>query len=309
MMKASEFVAKLKDIANNYKTLYVMGGFGAPMTESNKKVYIEQYSYNKKSARKAMIEAATADTFGFDCVCLVKGVLWGWNGDASKTYGGAVYQSNDVPDTTIENLLKSCSDVSDDFSNIVPGEFVTMKGHCGVYIGDGLAVECTPKWENKVQITAVGNIGDVEGYNTRTWVSHGKLPYVDYSDVVPYIFLRKGDVCENVKTLQTALIALGYSCGSCGVDGSFGPATEIAVKNYQCDHGYEANGTLTEDEFNEIIDKSVELNNPQVETKPAEPEVEPEKTEEEVDGESAQNVFLQIIMKLLEIVKIFVSKK
>ena len=30
VMKASEFVAKLKDVAQNYKTLYVMGCFGAP---------------------------------------------------------------------------------------------------------------------------------------------------------------------------------------------------------------------------------------------------------------------------------------
>ena len=29
MMKASEFVAKAVDIAKNYKTLYVMGCFGA----------------------------------------------------------------------------------------------------------------------------------------------------------------------------------------------------------------------------------------------------------------------------------------
>ena len=35
--------------------------------------------------------------------------------------------------------------------------------------------------ENKVQITAVGNIGSKAGYNTRRWTKHGKLPYVDYT--------------------------------------------------------------------------------------------------------------------------------
>lgn len=35
VMKASEFVAKLKDVAQNYKTLYVMGCFGAPLTGGN----------------------------------------------------------------------------------------------------------------------------------------------------------------------------------------------------------------------------------------------------------------------------------
>ena len=64
---------------------------------------------------------------------------------------------------------------------MVIGEAVWMSGHIGIYIGDGLAVECTPKWENKVQITAVGNIGSKSGYNTRRWTKHGKLPYVDYT--------------------------------------------------------------------------------------------------------------------------------
>lgn len=57
-----------------------------------------------------------------------------------------------------------------------------MSGHIGIYIGNGLAVECTPKWANKVQITAVGNIGSKAGYNTRTWTKHGRIPWVDYSD-------------------------------------------------------------------------------------------------------------------------------
>jgi hypothetical protein len=77
-------------------------------------------------------------------------------------------------------MINVCSGVSKDFSNIEVGEVVWMKGHIGVYIGDGLAVECTPKWENKVQITAVGNIGKKTGYNTRTWTKHGKLPYISY---------------------------------------------------------------------------------------------------------------------------------
>lgn len=36
MMKSSELVAKVVDIAKHYKTLYVMGCFGAPLTDTNK---------------------------------------------------------------------------------------------------------------------------------------------------------------------------------------------------------------------------------------------------------------------------------
>ena len=179
IMKASDFVAKLKDIATNYKTLYVMGCFGAPMTTANKKRYINHHPYNKQPARVKLINAASADTFGFDCVCLIKGVLWGWSGDKSKIYGGAKYATNGVPDADANAMINLCSEVSTDFSKIEIGEAVWTNGHIGVYIGDGLAIECTPAWKNKVQITACNC--SKSGYNTRKWKKHGKLPYIDYA--------------------------------------------------------------------------------------------------------------------------------
>lgn len=183
MMKSKVFVDKLVEIATKYKTLYVMGCFGAPMTAANKTRYCNNHSYNRNAARTAMIKAASADTFGFDCVCLLKGVLWGWSGDKSKVYGGAGYAVNGVPDIGADTMITKCPDASTTgWADMVPGEAVWLSGHIGVYIGDGLAVECSPKWENKVQITAVGNIGKKSGYNTRTWTKHGRLPYVDYSD-------------------------------------------------------------------------------------------------------------------------------
>lgn len=184
-MTAKELVEKAVDIAKNYKTLYVMGCFGAPMTAANKQRYINNgasNNYNAQASRKAMINAATADTFGFDCVCLIKGILWGWDGDASKTYGGAQYATAGVPDIGADTMITKCTGVSTTgWDGMVIGEAVWMSGHIGIYIGDGLAVECSPKWENKVQITAVGNIGSKSGYNTRRWTKHGKLPYVDYA--------------------------------------------------------------------------------------------------------------------------------
>ena len=179
IMKASDFVAKLKDIATNYKTLYVMGCFGAPMTAANKKRYIDHHPYNKQPARVKLINAASADTFGFDCVCLIKGVLWGWSGDKSKIYGGAKYATKGVSDVDANTMINLCSEVSTDFSKIEIGEAVWTNGHIGVYIGNGLAVECTPAWKNRVQITACNC--SKQGYNTRQWKKHGKLPYIDYT--------------------------------------------------------------------------------------------------------------------------------
>lgn len=184
-MTAKAFVDKAVDIAKNYKTLYVMGCFGAPLTGSNVSRYCNNHSYNKNATRTAMIKAAANQSppvFGFDCVCLIKGILWGWDGDASRTYGGAGYAINGVPDIGADTMITKCTGVSTTgWDDMVIGEAVWMSGHIGIYIGDGLAVECSPKWENKVQITAVGNIGSKAGYNTRRWTKHGKLPYVDYT--------------------------------------------------------------------------------------------------------------------------------
>lgn len=183
MMKSKTFIEKLIDAAQNHKTLYVMGCFGAPLTASNKKRYTKNHKYNRRVSRTKMIQSASADTFGFDCVCLIKGILWGWSGDKSKGYGGAAYASNGVPDIGADTMIGRCLGVTTgNWAGMTPGEALWVPGHIGVYIGDGLAVECSPAFENDVQITAVGNIGKKAGYNVRTWQKHGRLPYVDYSD-------------------------------------------------------------------------------------------------------------------------------
>ena len=183
-MKAKVLVEKAVDIAKNYNTVYMWGVFGAPVTESviagKTKQYPSWYTSAKQAAFRKLIGKGY---FGFDCVCLIKGILWGWDGDQSKSYGGASYTSNGVPDIGADTMIARCQNVSTTgWANMVPGEAVWCSGHIGIYIGDGLAVECTPAWENKVQITAVKNIGTKVGYNARTWTKHGKLPWVDYSE-------------------------------------------------------------------------------------------------------------------------------
>ncbi len=183
-MTNKELVAKCIDIAKNYKTLYVMGCFGAPLTGGNVTRYCQNHEYNRAADRTRMIKAAANQSppvFGFDCVCLIKGILWGWNGDASRTYGGAGYAVNGVPDIGADTMITKCKSVSTTgWDKMEVGEAVWCSGHIGVYIGDGLAVECTPRWENNVQITAVANIGSKSGYNARRWTKHGKLPYITY---------------------------------------------------------------------------------------------------------------------------------
>lgn len=208
VMKSSEFVKKLENIAKNYKTLYVMGCIGAPMTKANKTRYINHHEYNRKAERTAMINAATTNTFGFDCVCLIKSVLWGWNGSTNRTYGGAAYCSNGVPDVSADGMIQLCSGISTDFNNIEVGEAVWCEGHIGVYIGNGLAIECTPKWDNCVQITACNR--SISGYHTRNWKKHGKLPYIEYDAVND----KKPKPAKSVEEVAREVIAGKWHSGA-----------------------------------------------------------------------------------------------
>lgn len=55
-------------------------------------------------------------------------------------------------------------------------------------------------------------------------------------------YLQKGDRGNEVKAMQTMLIACGYSCGSSGADGEFGDGTESALKSFQTANNLEVDG-------------------------------------------------------------------
>jgi hypothetical protein len=162
------------------KTVYLWGTFGAPLTNNlitqKAKQYPSWYSTQKQTKFKSLVGKGY---FAFDCVGLIKGILWGWIGNA-ENYGGAKYTANKVPDIDANAMIKMCNHVSMDFDNIIPGEVVWLKGHIGIYIGDGAVVECTPGFKDGVQITALENIGEIKGLNSRKWTSHGQLPWINY---------------------------------------------------------------------------------------------------------------------------------
>lgn len=56
--------------------------------------------------------------------------------------------------------------------------------------------------------------------------------------------LKKGSKGKQVRALQALLVGYGYSCGSSGVDGSFGSATDKAVRNYQKAMGLSVDGSV-----------------------------------------------------------------
>ncbi|MFC8519699.1 protein kinase [Streptomyces sp. NPDC057257] len=63
---------------------------------------------------------------------------------------------------------------------------------------------------------------------------------------------RLGDSGKRVQQVQCMLTERGYSVGSTGVNGEFGPDTETAVESFQTDHGLTANGIVAHDTWNAL---------------------------------------------------------
>lgn len=176
MMTDKEFIEKAYKALYS-PTLYVNGAWGAPATAFNK----ARYSNKQNASRIYKIQQAPLGTFFFDCVCLIKGILWGWNADQYDRNGGAVYASNGVPDVGEDSMIRMCTVSSTNFSGIVPGAVVWLPGHIGIYVGDGLVIEATAAWTGKVLMSCCGNVGRTAGYPVRTWTKWGKLPWVKYT--------------------------------------------------------------------------------------------------------------------------------
>lgn len=180
LMTAKELIEKVVAVSKA-KTAYMWGTFGRPITDELIERKRKQYQLRYTSARVRKLKALVGKGyFGWDCIGLIKGILWGWDGKVKVPYA-----ANNVPDTNVSGMRQRCTHRSKDFSTIVPGCLLFTTGHVGIYIGGGLAIEATPKWEDGVQITAVTNIGKKAGYNNRKWREHGRLPWIDYAEIKP----------------------------------------------------------------------------------------------------------------------------
>ncbi len=139
-------------------------------------------------------------SWNFDCVILVKALLWGWCENKNAAHGGANYLSNGVLDDNADGIINRCSDISSDFNNITPGELLWMNGHVGVYVGNRQVIECTGAWEHKVVYSYIGYNGERIRNNIRvgSWKKHGKLPYIDYTDAAPQPSTSKTKTVEEL---------------------------------------------------------------------------------------------------------------
>lgn len=107
-------------------------------------------------------------------------------------------------------------------------------------------------YTNKIQAEFLLNdsnlykIAEAEAKIIADWFEIEKAEQGNYIVGNPYklelVSLRRGSRGGQVEALQALLIARGYSCGDSGIDGSFGPATESAIKQYQKSIKLDADG-------------------------------------------------------------------
>lgn len=159
---SEEFIKKLKWLVNDVPNVYYSGSQWSKLNSQGQ--------------------------WQFDCVVSIKSILWGFRADPNALRGGTVYCSNDVPDFPCDAIYQVCSDVSQDFNNLVPGEYLCMKdtgyNHSGIYLGNGKVFEDTTGWGVKRAIISnVSNTGtrSLNGVTNLRWTYHGKLKYIDYS--------------------------------------------------------------------------------------------------------------------------------
>lgn len=148
MLTSNDICNKARSIAGE-KTLYVKGGTGVPLNKQNKMRFSSNDAFNIK--RTNLIFAASEDTRAFDEF----GFLSCVSGYNCRTIG---------------EVVALCDDISKDFSTILPGEVVFLKDRFGIFVGNGKVIAAD----------AIG-IGEtiLDG-----WVSHGKLPEIQYIEPV-----------------------------------------------------------------------------------------------------------------------------
>ena len=200
---------------------YWYGTFGQSASKSlcdqKKNQYPKQYDWE--------YDGETAKVH--DCVGLIKGYLW-----CADENGQPVY--NPAQDKSANAMYTACKTKGEiAVMPDVPGILVFFPGHVGVYIGGGEVIEARSR-RYGVYKTKLAD---------RPWKTWGYCPYVSYVQKTVALdlpVLKKGAKGAPIRAMQILLMGNGASIEA---DGSFGGATDRALKAYQAATGLEPDGS------------------------------------------------------------------
>ena len=145
---------------------YWYGTFGNTASASLLKMKREQYpAYYDQTKYKVLFTSQFGERV-HDCVGLIKGYLWSETPTSPPVYNAA-------QDVSANGMLGKCKERGK-ISTMpdIAGTLVFMKGHVGVYIGNGFVIEAKGHDSGVVKTKLKG----------RGWTDWGFCPWIDYSD-------------------------------------------------------------------------------------------------------------------------------
>lgn len=199
-MKLETFLTNLYKAYTSNNT-YVNGAFGVVLKDKQLDRYLAMNEYNKDHAETIKKRAANFPCFGFDCIGLIKGLVWGWNGDADKTYGGATYESTGVDDINLSNFFtKYCNNITyitDETYPIYVGSLLWTSGHIAIYLGGGVAIESTRYGDARIRFCRIAEMPcKFNELPVRSFTAFGDFKLIDtlkiFDEVQVYRFMNYG---------------------------------------------------------------------------------------------------------------------
>ena len=175
------------------------GGYGKLVTNTlisqKKRQYPSHYPSDKVAYLKSLVGK---DYYSYDCSGLIKSY---WMSDyGTKTVVYMKKYDKDAYGITIGNASKK--------GNIktipnIPGVLLYMKGHCGVYLGDGKVMECTSN--EKISKKKFGGVC-ISKLSARPWTTWTYSKWLSYPGIDDnsatlndnYYIVKKGDTLSEI---------------------------------------------------------------------------------------------------------------
>lgn len=151
------------------RSVYMWGEYGRPLTERSIAALAKKYPLRYTEKRLEKLRGLVGKGYiGCDCCGLYKAFLWSDGGSSPLRFRKATDRNSSEMFSAAAERGK-LPDLPE-----IPGLILYMPNHCGVYVGKGIAVECT-----------LGAFGDgivKTPVRDRGWTHWLKMPEIDYGE-------------------------------------------------------------------------------------------------------------------------------